>query len=411
MNPIVIRIGMPVTDVCIYAGHLFVVQRDGRIRYAAMSRMIHRLLQQNAESENLLRLAFLRNDYFQNHQGELVWGVPEVLDAFRQRWQLEASITYEITLEEEDLIEVGVVDDSPVLDMKAYAMRLFLGFKHGAYEVNLNQSDDQYHISPSKPRRVFDGKAAGLSARSGEVMISSGSSGLFNGTFLNERSALKVNDRPFAQNSIRTAWTGYDLVNYQDQIMFEYFFNETSKSTAQVARSKFDEGPDRKITKLGVGHREYAEILEKSEIDPSTILYTFNSSEASFAYDRAGQLQVRNFQRDRLAEKKDVWLSSRPRTVGYSENNPGRPLSHALVPRGCLLEFFDSVRFYQNGEVKELETGPCLGLRSYVGSRRYRNLVTLIKEDYFSVMATFPIDIGRAATRRLDFDNPAGEDD
>ena len=60
------------------------------------------------------------------------------------------------------------------------------------------------------------------------------------------------------------------------------------------------------------------------------------------------------------------------------------PLKAAIVPNGCVVEFFDKVMLYQNNEVQLLEDTPVYGIRTYMGSRNYTDIVTVTKEDSVS---------------------------
>src|SRR5690606_38574122 len=132
--------------------------------------------------------------------------------------ELEFTIDFDI----DDFEIISEVPSMPVLDMRLYAMRMYLGCKEGLYEINLNPQDN-YHLKPSKPELRFDAKITHLNAKSGEVIISANSEGLFHGSFLNEKNKLEVIPKPVAKKSIRTGWSSYDVINYEEHNNFEYF--------------------------------------------------------------------------------------------------------------------------------------------------------------------------------------------
>ena len=69
-------------------------------------------------------------------------------------------------------------------------------------------------------------------------------------------------------------------------------------------------------------------------------------------------------------------------------------MKSAVVLDGCVVEYYDKVVLYQKGEAYLLEDVPSYNIRTYLGSRNYRNMVSIIKEDSLSfhsvdVFATF----------------------
>lgn len=73
---------------------------------------------------------------------------------------------------------------------------------------------------------------------------------------------------------------------------------------------------------------------------------------------------------------------------GYPVCNP--PISASVVPGGCVLEFFDSVVIVQGGEVLDLEQESVYGVRTYMNSLRYRNLISITKKNSLTVHSVDP---------------------
>jgi len=215
-----------------------------------------------------------RNDYLANTQSKILFGIGEIKYEFRELWKVASEkINFFIDFNIDDYKIISTMPSMPVLDLKLYAMKMFIGAKKGLYEIDLKPENDKYTINPSKPKKRFDAKVIGLSAKSGQVMISGGSNGLFHGTFLNKEYKLKVVENPLAKKSLRTSWSAFDTINYEQNNEFDYFVNQTEKLAPdkKPTYSKFDERPEpKKITKFGKKKLNLSELLEKSTIEKSS---------------------------------------------------------------------------------------------------------------------------------------------
>jgi hypothetical protein len=201
-------------DSYLYGGHLFLILKEGKIVYTELSKVIRKLVDRYPRFENLIRLSFQRNDYLSNRQGLMILGVGELKNVLSKLWERATNeIQFSIDFDIEEFEVISEVPSMPVLDMRLYAMRMYLGCKVGLYEINLNPQDN-YHLKPTMPEKCFDAKVNHLNAKSGEVVISANSEGLYHGSFLNSNNRLEVNKRPVATKSIRTGWSSYDVINY-----------------------------------------------------------------------------------------------------------------------------------------------------------------------------------------------------
>jgi hypothetical protein len=69
-----------------------------------------------------------------------------------------------------------------------------------------------------------------------------------------------------------------------------------------------------------------------------------------------------------------------------------RPISSSIVPKGCVIEYYDKVVLYHNAKAKIIENSPSINVRSYLSSIRYRNLITITKEEEISIHSIYPFD-------------------
>ncbi|QHS59847.1 hypothetical protein [Chitinophaga agri] len=392
MKTIKFSIEVNAIDSYIYSGHIFLVLIDGRLVFAPLSKIMWRLVSKYPEFENLLRLSFQRNDYLSNKQSDLFWGVGQLRNVFAKLWEKATEeIDFLIEFNEEDFKVISEIPSMPVLDMKLYAMRMYVGCKEGLYEILLNPEEDKYTLHPSKPEKRFDVKVTNLNAKSGEVIISANNDGLFHGSFLNERNKLRVEEKAVANKSIRTGWSSYDVINYDAPSSFEYFVNETTPIKEKPAYSKFDEFTERKrITEFGKSKFGVSQLLERSNIRKDDISYCFNSSGTGFFFLKDGRFVNINLNKD---DKTDLYFKSRTNDLPTLESFPSksnRPISTCIVPRGCVVEFFDKVVLYQNSKAKVIETSPTINIRTYPSSIRYKNLISVTKDDYITLHSIYP---------------------
>ena len=403
MKTIKFSIKVKAIDSYFYGGHLFLVLQDGSIAYTELSKVIRKLVDNYPAFENLIRLSFQRNDYLSNRQGLMILGVGELKNALMKLWERATNeIVFAVDFDIDDFEVIAKIPSMPVLDMRMYAMRMYLGCKEGLYEINLNPQDN-YYIKPSKPVLCFDSKVTHLNAKSGEVVISANSEGLFHGSFLNSKNKLKVVDKPVAKKSIRTGWSNYDVINYEEHNSFEYFVNETTNIDNKPKYSKFDEQVERRrITEFGRSTFGMAQLMEYSNLKVEDVSYCFNSSTSGFFFTKDGQFINININKE---NKQDLYFTSRNHQLPNLENQKKqftRPMSSSIVPKGCVIEYFDKVVLYHNGKAKIIETNASINVRTYPSSIRYKNLITITKDEEVSIHSIYPFD---ETPIKLTFDN------
>ena len=391
MKTIKFSIMVQAIDSYIYGGHLFLILKDGKIVYTEISKVIRRLVDNYPNFENLIRLSFQRNDYLSNRQGLMILGVGELKNILTKLWERASSeIQFIVDFDLADFKIISDVPSMPVLDMRLYAMRMYLGCKEGLYEINLNPQD-KYYLNPSKPEKRFDAKVTHLNAKSGEVVISANSEGLYLGSFLNTNNKLEVNTTPVAKKSIRTGWSSYDVINYEEHNNFEYFVNETTGLENKPYYSKFDEHTERRrITEFGKSKYGLSQLLEHSDLRLDDISYCFNSSTSGFFFTKDGRFVNINLNKD---DKDDFHFTSRTHLLPNLDNSVKllkRPISTSIVPKGCAVEYYDKVVLYHNSKAKIIETSPSINVRTYPSSIRYRNLISVTKDDEVSLHSIYP---------------------
>ena len=120
----------------IYSGHLFLILLNGRIAYSPLSRIIYKLINEYPDFESLIKVSFQRNDYLNNRQAEVFFGIGEMKKSFIELWKKASEeMEFKIVIDENDYTVIDEVPTMPVLDLKMYAMRLYIGSKEGLYEI------------------------------------------------------------------------------------------------------------------------------------------------------------------------------------------------------------------------------------------------------------------------------------
>jgi len=167
MRTLRFSINVKAVDSYLYGGYLFLALEDGALGYVPMSRIMHRLKERYPMFTSLLRLAFERNDFFSNETGKTFLGIPEVMEVMMKLWAFASeNVDFSLDFEElkDDFYVIDYIKSFPILDLKMYAMTLFVGCKDGLLESRLNLGNDYYSITPCKFEKKFDAKIVGLNA-------------------------------------------------------------------------------------------------------------------------------------------------------------------------------------------------------------------------------------------------------
>lgn len=392
MRTLRFSINVKAVDSYLYGGYLFLALEDGALGYVPMSRIMHRLKERYPEFTSLLRLAFERNDFFSNETGKTFLGIPEVMEVMTKLWVFASeNVDFSLDFEElkDDFYVIDYIKSFPILDLKMYAMTLFVGCKDGLLESRLNLGNDYYSIAPCKFRKKFDAKIVGLNACCGSIVVSAGKDGMFFGPFDMDEGVI-VRERPVDDVSYRTGWSSTDIVNYRSPSDFEYLTNVVEKFEDKPLFSKYDERSERKrIVELGEQKYSMRQLFKADIIDINDIVYAFNGSSSSFVLTKQGL-----FNMSFVKAHDDIHLSQRVFELSLFDKNRKfeKPISASVVPAGCVIEFYDEVVAVKNNQVIELETEPAYSVRTYMNSFRYRNMVGVTKQDVMTIHSLDPFD-------------------
>lgn len=392
------RIKANLIDCYLYAGYLFLIMTNGRITYVSYHRVLHILKKEYPQFAKLIDLIFLHNEYSKSNAGKIILAVQEVKDAIKKLW-LRAAKEIDFTIEFEDIepycSDIGEWQSVP-LDIRMYAMRLFVGSKDGLFESRLNMEEKGYKINPDNLEKIFDAKVINLNAKNGSIILSADSEGLFGAEIDITYERTKVNKKEISsKRSIRTSWANVcDIMNYESPCEFEYIKNSSviiDKQSPKQFRYG-DNQEKKKIIRFGESVVDMDKLLRVVDFSKEDIQYCFNSLTTGFFILNDGRFINVNFRNEEhIAE---VYFSS---YISMQPQNRNRKvekvISGSLVPNGCVIEYFDKVVLYQKGKAYTLIEKPVNNVRTYIGSRNYRDMVTIISEDGVSFHSVDSFDL------------------
>lgn len=416
MKPISLTIQMDAYDCYLYGGYLFFIMRDGRVLYGSYPQIISRLEHKYQEFSSLIKIAFLRNDYYHSNAAKTLIQIPSVKKCICQEWERIAnSQTFYLEFDEiEDVL--GVLSELPSapLDTKIYGMRLFVGCMNGMYEVRL--CPDGRSLNPQRIEKCFDGKVIHLNAKYGEIVLSLGFDGLVaEGIDIDGNDVTKVSDKNvFAQRSHRTSWAKSDIMNYSTPTEFSYFRNTTIERIRNGQKKFWEKYETKQITNFATHVYSMEGMISKSGLKKEDIVACFNSQEKSFMQLNDGSIVSINIKEEEndgnetspMLSTKKVSLASADMTKTY-----GRMLSGTTVPKGCAIEFFDKVVLIQNSLMQIIENQEVMKVHSFMNAYRFQDILSVTKQNEITLHALDTLDVSREVKARfktsssLDIDN------
>lgn len=412
MKPIKFNIDIKAQDCYLYGGHIFIVTDNGELIFCSFTKFVKQLINFDSIQKSFLRLNFLRNDYLKNTQADYFFSIPNFRAVFDNIWaNMSANDPITLKVDSDNFGFIDKIPELPVYEMKAYAMRLYISTKKGMYETELKTESDGYNLKPSKLKKVFDEKVIGINAKSGTIFASAGTEGLFHGNFSNKTNTLKILEKPIRHKSLKTSWSNYNIANYTDSNRFDYLINETQKlkenNNTKLPHSKHDDVKERvTISRVCASELSLATLLKKSTINEDDVLYCFNSNQNGFFLMRDGNFYLINLIKDKNGQN-DFHFSSRKKVLQFDSSKNSRPLSSQIIPNGCAIEFYKGIWVFQDNTNYQIENDSAISFRSYLNSIRYRNILSVVKDDVITLHAIYPFE----GNIRLDdaYDNPISD--
>ncbi|MGA7702134.1 MAG: hypothetical protein WCB27_21275, partial [Thermoguttaceae bacterium] len=260
-----------------------------------------------------------------------------------------------------------------ILDLRVYNQRIYIGADNGLFHCDYEWSGDTVAAASHTERRL-DARCLNISAKFGAVNASCGEDGLFTSfdDFPWQREEDLPKLRKLADRSLRTAWLQNDLVNYRsygDPLLLK-------GRQEEVEETRYRE--KKMIVALGEEVVPLFDVLKDQ-----AAAFGFDASSVQFAFNSGNTLFLQT------AEGHFYSIGIRSRDEGYPEVRfardyeypGGRILAGQFSRLGVVVEADDRVALFANGEWLELLRGEVLSVRAFAGSRRYQNVVSIVKED------------------------------
>lgn len=398
MSTIRFSINVKALDCYIYAGKLFLILQDGRLVCCSYDNIIGYLKHKYPDLKPLITLAFQQCSYLHSDAAKAILGVKEVMDALHKVWNYAANtidFAIDFTDIENEFMDLGLVPSMPVLDIKMYNKHVYLGCKGGLYEFLY---DEIGGFNGPKIKKGFDEKIVHVDAKFDTVVLSAGSRGLFTGR-VPSADTTKVVEKEVMDKSFRSAWSTYNIMNYDKGNGFTCLVNEVkSLDLKDRRRTRYDGQESYEIVTVGkeqIGMEQLMEpIMKKKRINMDDIIYCFNSHQSGYFLTKSGLLYQLN-----ILSKSDAayyYSTNILREYPNVENlKGGRPVSASILPNGCVIEYFDNVVLYQNNNSSVIEATPSITVRSFVNSYRYKNIVAATKENECTFHSVDTLDLIR----------------
>lgn len=328
-------------------------------------------------------MAFLHNDYTNTASGRLLLGINGVHSQIIKEWEkARKEVCFIIPFESisRHFHEIGEWNSMP-LDVRLYAMRLFIGCEDGLYESIISQ-DEKSKVSFGSIDKVFDSKVVSVNARYGTIAISADGEGLFSSNIGESELHVRIDERPkVGGSSLRTDWKDVDLLNYDAESRFQYIHNESQRA-GKNTHSYYTlrrGGEYRQIVNFAIQVDEMDPLLEELDIKDDNISYCFNSGSSAFLKLKDGTFFTTDFKQRSAGTYKRIIKE---------DKGCKKIMSSVVIPNGCVLRYYNRIVLYKNNESLLLYNGSTYGVRSYINSNQFRSLVTINTEDSIGIYTT-----------------------
>lgn len=361
-------------DAFLYFGRLVALTENQSLRFYNMERLVDSLEKQFPDAIPLLTWLFVRNDWLASGQFKSLMQSPELRRGFCALFDLLPNPCIHPLAEasEESEEDLGV-NATVILDLRVYNQRIYIGADSGLFHCDYQWSGDTAAAASHTEKRL-DARCLSISARFGAVNASCGEDGLFTSfdDFPWQRETELPKLRRLADRSLRTAWLQDDLVNYRsygDPLLLK-------GRQEEVEETRYRE--KKMIVSLGDQIVPLFEILREQAasfgFDETSVQFAFNSGNTVFLQTVEGHFYS---------------IGLRSRDEGYPEVRfirdyeypGGRILAGQFSRLGVVVEADDRVILFSKGEWVELIRGEVLSVRAFAGSRRYQNVVSVVRED------------------------------
>lgn len=364
-------------DAHLYMGHLVVFTTERDVGLIEIEALTGRLETKYPQWRGLLKFAFARNDWLTGGVVGALSRSPLVADALNQAVDQLAGAELGVddeTVAFEPLSEFSQ-DADLVLDAVFYGRRLYLATTSGLFDYDI----DWNALLVRNSRRRVEARCVNASAEYGAINASCEDDGLFTGYdefgwrgYGSDGSSGLVQT---ATKSLRSAWYGTDLVNYETPAEAELLQADVEEVSVDSDGGAFP-ARDRKVVTRFTGTSNeistlLADLARAEQIPKSDVQFIWNSSRAFF---------INTYEHGFFTAVKTGTSAGGTRFTRHGEAN-GRVIAVHPCAAGWIVETDFRAHVLSGGELVELLDQEPLSVRTFEGSKRYRRLVAVTVED------------------------------
>jgi hypothetical protein len=373
MKPITIRLlNKEISDIYCYVGLVIFTTHIGEVYSIPMSQIYSDLSVKYDEFKGFLKIALVNNEWISNEQFEALIQ-KNTRKAFEKDWDRASRNIFEYQVLIDNCQKLGKTSGFPIYDIKAYAHHIFIAHGKGLDDFRIS-GDTSKGLKVIDSQKKFDHRVLNVSAKIGQVLVSTGKDGLFGGSIWDEY--FKISEDIIEKESYKTLWTSWNFNNYISGTEFNHFVNLTiDEPERKFYYSRQDEERSKKrLTEIGV------EVLNSNDlIREKDNRYIVNSNEVFFLFKNSGAIVTQRLKRD----DQTSWFSSHAKTIYPSFKE--KIIEVKAAKNSLAIETFDSLFLLTDSKLVELSKSAPLNFRTYLSSIRLRNLVSAIFPDYSEI--------------------------
>lgn len=367
MIPLKISILADADEHFIYRGILYIVLSEGRLIAVHINEIYERLESKYPNYTNLIQLAFKRNSFWNSEAAKCFLGIDGVQSGLRKAWSTALKdIAFTISLEDFNIIEICKELPDAVLQIEAYANKLYLACLHGFYTIDIS---DLYR--PGKITKRFDSKTFHVSLGYGKAVLSLGNDGYTN---IDAFADNIIKDKEVREGkSFSSNWTNSGgLMNYTDNVNFQFIGNRIiSKKSAEDVPANI---PDRFVIEkngFAVNIIDNFKIKFEENKRPSQFALSFNNFHHQLFVTKNGNVFSSNIN---VRDQKLSGFSIK----NYIRQKVGiKPISGlTIAERFPVIEFYESVVLLQD-KPYVLEEEGIVSMHTYPRSIDFRDIVSI----------------------------------
>jgi len=348
--------------------YFFFIWNDNTLRYIKTKQIVDQVSENYNLKKNFVETIFTKNPRSKRNIDK---------DWYLSNWYRSPN-NFNFTINAEDTNVLCQMPSEPILDFLIYCERLYIANRDGLYEIILNFTRKEIRVV-KELTKVFDSKSVSISAKSGNILISTSSDGLFNSSLWQSNPNIYVNQRSIEDKSIKAIWSGIDFINYENKAKFKYYDNEHERIKRGEAHfsSKSSMVGQRRLKEIGVGIFNSDELLNEQD----NISLIFNNNNYIFIFDKNGRVKSRSLNH-RLGREEII--SDNEKDFAELEGND-LPLELHSTSMGVVLEYFDKVQLIIDKKNYLLHNDEALCIRTFPKSFNYRNIIAISKNSGFDL--------------------------